>query len=205
MSTAIPMKPPQAMQPHGLTGRLFGTLMERINRPAYERAAILLDLPPAGRFLEVGFGTGRLIEMLARRMPHGHFAGIDASKLMVETARRRLKTMEADIRQGTAEMLPWDSASFDGAAALHCFQFWPDPVQVLAEIRRVLRRDGRFVLILRDHSRRADIDWLPNPWSRSRNEIQEALMLLDRTGFEATRQMPDAGSSAVILAARKTD
>jgi SAM-dependent methyltransferase len=200
MTTSIQMKPPQAMQPHGLTGRLFGTLMERVNKPAYERAAILLDLPPAGRFLEIGFGTGRLIEMLARRMPHGQVAGIDASKLMVETAHRRLKNMDADIRQGTAEALPWDNASFDRVAALHCFQFWPDPVQVLSEVRRVLRPDGKFVLILRNHARNRNADWLPNPWSRAPDEPLEALMLLDRAGFAATWRLPDVGTSAVILA-----
>lgn len=194
------------MRPHGLAGRIFGVLMERTNRPAYERAASLIDLSSEGRFLEIGFGTGMLAEMMASRATAGLVAGVDPSPLMVETARRRLHHMGVrhELIEGTAENLPWPDASFDAAAALHSFQFWPDPVAALTEIRRVLRPGGRLILILRDHGRR-QVDWLPNPWSRTPNEIEDALTLLARTGFSAGRVRPDAGTSAVIVAAAASD
>jgi len=42
-----------------MRGRLFGVLMEAINRPAYRFALELLELGPASDVLEIGFGTGR--------------------------------------------------------------------------------------------------------------------------------------------------
>ena len=179
---------PQPMRPHGITGRVFGILMERLNRTAYRRAAALVDLPAEGSFLEIGFGTGRLLELVAADRPDGFFAGVDPSPLMLATARRRLDRahIARDLREGTAERLPW-----------------PDPVSAFGEIRRVLKPGGRFVLILRDHSRK-DAEWLPNPWSRSRSEINDALRLLANTGFATRREMPDAGTSAIIVAEAKT-
>jgi ubiquinone/menaquinone biosynthesis C-methylase UbiE len=189
------------MQPHGFTGRLFGALMERFNRTAYERAADLVRLPAEGSFLEIGFGTGKLLDMIAERQPGAFLAGIDASPLMVETARRRLdrRHVARDLREGSAERLPWPEDSFDAVAALHCFQFWADPVAVLCEVQRVLRPGGTLVLVLRDHETR-DRDWLPNPWSRASNEIEAAMALLAKAGLEGRREFPDAGASPVIVA-----
>jgi ubiquinone/menaquinone biosynthesis C-methylase UbiE len=199
------MKIPQAMRPRGLSGRIFASLMERMNRSAYERAASLLALGPDARFLELGFGTGRLLEMVAAAGRERTLAGIDPSSLMVATAGRSLRALGVthELSEGSADNLPWPIAAFDAAAALHCFQFWPDPLQVFAELRRVLRDEGRLVLILRDHSDARDREWLPNPWSRGANEPGEAMRLLERAGFAAMRDMPDAGSSAVILAVKK--
>lgn len=201
MTASSSISPPQPMLPHGLAGRLFGRMMERLNRSAYERAASLLDLPPDGAFLELGFGTGRLLEMMAARHSDGFFAGIDASPLMVATAKRRLDRRHAarDLREGSAERLPWAEDSFDAAAALHCFQFWPDPVSTLCEIQRVLRPGGTFLLVLRAHGAR-DREWLPNPWSRTPQEVDDALALLKKAGFEARREWPDARTSPVIVA-----
>ena len=204
MQATSTAKFPQPMRPHGITGRVFGILMERLNRTAYRRAAALVDLPAEGSFLEIGFGTGRLLELVAADRPDGFFAGVDPSPLMLATARRRLDRahIARDLREGTAERLSWPDQSFDAVAALHSFQFWPDPVSAFGEIRRVLKPGGRFVLILRDHSRK-DAEWLPNPWSRSRSEINDALRLLANTGFATRREMPDAGTSAIIVAEAK--
>ncbi|HUD50894.1 class I SAM-dependent methyltransferase [Parvibaculum sp.] len=193
--------PPQSMLPHGLAGRLFGRLMEQFNRGAYARAVSLIDLPTEGSVLELGFGTGRLLEMLAVKSTDGFFAGIDASPLMVATARRRLdrRHVARDLRQGNAEYLPWPEDSFDAVAALHCFQFWADPVSALCEVQRVLRPGGTFLLILRRHGAR-DAERLPNPWSRTPHEIEDVFSLLKKAGFEARRELPDARNSPIIVA-----
>jgi SAM-dependent methyltransferase len=191
------MTPPErahlAMRPEGMAGRLFGVVMERLNAPAYRLACELAAPAPADAVLEVGFGTGRLVELLLERVTQGRVAGVDPTPTMVEVARARRGVRRAgertDLRLGDAGRLPWSDASFDVALALHCFQFWPDPLACARELRRVLRPGGRLVVILRAHGDGRAPRWLPNPISRSEDEVGGARACFAEAGFalEPTR------------------
>jgi ubiquinone/menaquinone biosynthesis C-methylase UbiE len=103
-----------------------------------------------------------------------------------------------DLRQGDASSLPWPDGHFNAVVALHSFQFWPDPHGSVREILRVSEHGSRLLLVLRKHGRKAPA-WLPNPLSRSGDEIRATTDFLETAGFEVTR-LPDAGSSAMLLA-----
>lgn len=196
----------QSMRPHGFWGRLFGRSMDLLNKRAQDFAAKRLEVQPSDRILEIGFGTGRLVKKLARRTREGFVAGIDPSDVMVERAQRRTKRLRrkgrVEIKLGEVSDLPWPEAHFDKVAALHSFQFWPEPEHDLAEVSRVLKPGGLLLLIVR--SRRRPAQWLPNAISRSRQEIAGTLQVLAECGFTDTRIEGKAGSSAVITA-RKPD
>ena len=189
------------MRPHGVGGRLFALAMEWINTPAYRRAAELIRPAPGDRVLEIGFGTGALMAMLAPRMPGGLLTGIDPSALMVRQARARLErfasAVQVDLRQGTDRDVDSLEGHFTQIVALHSFQFWPDPAATLKRIRTLLSSRGRLLLILRAHSRRRP-PWLPNPISRSADEIAGAIEALQRAGFDRPERLASVGSSAVI-------
>lgn len=192
----------QAMYPHGLQGKLFATVMEGLNGPAYRCAASLID--PAGRsVLEIGFGTGALLARLAERLPGGWLAGLDPSPLMVQWARRRLvrhaERIRVDLRQGSDQDIDWPAATFAHVAALHSFQFWASPELTLCRIRQVLRADGQLLLIVRSHARRRP-QWLPNALSRSADEIGGLIEALQRAGFSTITRHSDVGTSAVLTA-----
>jgi ubiquinone/menaquinone biosynthesis C-methylase UbiE len=53
-----------------------------------------------------------------------------------------VQTGRATFDLASAEAIPCNDASFNRALAVNVVYFWPDPVQVLAEIRRVLRPGG---------------------------------------------------------------
>ena len=78
-----------AMRPEGLAGRLFGRVMERMNTPAYGRAVACLGPAEGERFLEIGFGTGRLVELLLGSAPGVRVAGVDPAPTMLEVAKGR--------------------------------------------------------------------------------------------------------------------
>lgn len=196
---------PLPMRPEGLRGRLFGAVMERMNAPAYRRAVEALRPQRGQRFLEIGFGTGGLLARLIESAPDLSIAGVDPTETMLRVASRKKALMAAsgrvDLRLGSDAPLPWSSASFDGVAALHSFQFWPDPRRSLDEIVRVLKPGGALVLILRDHSDRPPA-WLPNPLSRSGRERDAARDLLHEFDFDEVRD--DAPlQGAHVLTARK--
>lgn len=75
--------------PTGLIGRMLGEKMVRQHVPETTWTIELLDLKPGDHVLELGFGAGRAIELVAARVPNGQVAGIDISQEMVRSASRR--------------------------------------------------------------------------------------------------------------------
>lgn len=208
ISVIMPDKPaaiPQSMCPHGKTGRVFGWLMDLLNRSAHKCAVRRLNVQKTDTILEIGFGTGQLMRMLARKARKGLVAGVDPSELMVETAQKRNRKFIAkrivEVRRGDASSLPWKDASFDKVAALHSFQFWNDPTRGLSEIARVLKPGGLLLLILRAHRGR-DLSWLPNPASKDGRELAWLLDALPGLGFANVKLEGKVGSSAILTATR---
>jgi ubiquinone/menaquinone biosynthesis C-methylase UbiE len=207
MSAPSSKKPlPLPQSPSGFMGNLFGKLMEWTNADAYRKAIEVLVPAPNEHFLEIGFGTGRFAEMLLLASSETFVAGVDPTSTMVKTAIDRLSDRglrdRSDLREGTDESLPWDDNQFDAIIAIHCFQFWKDSDLSLAEIGRVLRPSGRIVIVFRDHSSSPPA-WLPNPISRSGQEIELATSLLRKHGYIPVEHK-SAGSSRIIRADRCT-
>ncbi len=137
----------------GPSGRLAGWVMSVLNQPMNEVAFQLLQLCPHDAVLEIGFGPGRLIERLARDADVELVAGIDPSPAMLSQARHRNRYWigrgRVRLLQGSVSRLPFEDCRFTKACAVNSYQFWPDPVEGLREVRRVLRLGGRLVLCLR--------------------------------------------------------
>ena len=107
--------------------------------------------------LEVGCGTGlvlRRIAPIARRA-----VGIDLSPAMLERARKR----GLDVREASADELPFEDASFDVALSFKTLPHVPDLSRALSEMARVVRPGGVLIAELYNpRSARAFIKrWLP--------------------------------------------
>ena len=123
-----------------------------IRTPA-ERAAWdrILDLVLAGRgpleALDVGSGTGFLSFELAAR---GHrVVGVDFAPAMIAEARRKAAASGASIRfeEADAERLPFPPGSFDLVMSRHLLWTLPHPEAAIDEWIRVLRPEGRLVVV----------------------------------------------------------
>ena len=106
---------------------------------AYIRA---LALAPGATVLDVGCGTGNYT--LALERTGLSLIGVDPSEEMLRAARARCSAV--DWRRGTAEELPVEDASVDGALATLTIHHWSDLERGFAEVRRSLKPGGRFVL-----------------------------------------------------------
>lgn len=193
-------KKPLAMHPDGWAGRLFGVVMERLNMPNYRIALEMLAPQPGEAILEIGFGTGKMLELLANAAPGLSLAGVEPAPAMLARTQKRTALSSADLHLGTNFPLPFTDASFDAVCALNSFQFWPDPEQGVREVIRVLKPQGRLVLMLRDHGKRAP-DWLPNPISKGGNEAADTMALLTACGFVDVQQ-PMQGSDSIGVIAK---
>lgn len=137
-------------RPKGALGRLGGRIMARLNRDVAVWVIGLLDLRPSDKVLEVGFGPGVAIELLAGLLPSGKVSGIDASPEMVEQASARnmaaIRSGRVELRLGLAEKLPFADGSFDKTLAINSMQVWPDISAALREIARVTKPGGKVAL-----------------------------------------------------------
>jgi len=171
-------KIPQPVRPSGFEGRIFGHLMQWLAAPNYHWVMTQLEPIRARSYFEIGFGTGRLAQLAATRFELEHLCGVDPSELMFKMAKAKLDRFEhktnVELRLGDDKLIvDWPSGRFDAIVASHSFQFWADPATTLSRLRALLSRKGRLVLVIRRHVSREVIDWIPNPITKSRDELAE--------------------------------
>lgn len=124
------------------------TFAEGRYRPWREHLWELVNqvLPPGGRLLEVGVGTGKNMSFWP---PASGVTAIDLTPGMLERARRRAERLglPAQLDLGDVQDLPHPDDTFDVAAATFVFCSVPDPVLGFRELRRVVRPGGAVVLM----------------------------------------------------------
>jgi ubiquinone/menaquinone biosynthesis C-methylase UbiE/DNA-binding transcriptional ArsR family regulator len=98
--------------------------------------------------LDIGTGTGRMIEILAPRVTHA--LGIDQSREMLAVARVNLERAGLDnsiVRLGDMYQLPLADASFDAVVIHQVLHYADRPAAAIAEAARVLRPSGMLVIV----------------------------------------------------------
>jgi ubiquinone/menaquinone biosynthesis C-methylase UbiE len=149
--------------------------------------------------LEVSFGTGYLMGRYA-----GEFDtyGIDYNANMVKTTAANLKEkgLSAHLAQGDVEYLPYADESFDTIVDTMAFSGYPDDEKALNEIMRVLKRNGKLVLIDFDHPN--DQNWLGaavvKGWEAGGDIIHDLKGVFDKQGLEYSDR-PIGGFGSVHL------
>jgi ubiquinone/menaquinone biosynthesis C-methylase UbiE len=117
-------------------------------RAVHKRLLESVDLPKPANVLDIGCGTGRLLERLATQFPDLQGTGLDLSSNMLRIARQSNRHRPRLIYiQGKAESLPFADGQFDAVFSTISFLHYLEPKQVLSEIVRVLSPSGRFYLV----------------------------------------------------------
>ncbi|MEH6718294.1 MAG: metalloregulator ArsR/SmtB family transcription factor [Aurantimonas endophytica] len=101
-----------------------------------------------GTLLDIGTGTGRLLELLAPRCERA--VGVDASREMLAIARTKLDQAgiaNALVRQGDAYHLPVERQAFDLVTIHQVLHYLDDPAAAVAEAARAVAPGGRMAII----------------------------------------------------------
>ena len=94
--------------------------------------------------LDVATGTGRVLDALLQEDFRGQLVGLDLSRGMLERARSNLLTGRDQVQLlwQDASYLPFDDESFDAVTCLESLEFFPNPLEALSEMVRVLAPGG---------------------------------------------------------------
>jgi ubiquinone/menaquinone biosynthesis C-methylase UbiE len=134
-----------------------------------------------GSVLEAGVGTGKNLRYYPANV---EVTGIDVSSQMLARAKRRMAAhpVNAELIEADVQDLPFDDDTFDTAVGTCVFCSVAIPVQGLQELGRVVRPDGRILLL--EHVR---------PTSRLLGRIADAVSTLTRRifGFRTNRRTED--------------
>ena len=107
-----------------------------------------LDGRPVRDLLDIGTGTGRMLELFAPRVEHA--VGIDRSRDMLAVARvnlERAMLRHCTVRLGEMYQLPFTQPAFDLVILHQVLHFADRPAEAVAEAARVLRPGGRLVIV----------------------------------------------------------
>jgi ubiquinone/menaquinone biosynthesis C-methylase UbiE len=177
--------------------------MARETSAANAAAVRALAVAPGERVLEIGFGHGRTIALLAGAAPGVVVDGIDVSPDMVRVASTRcaalVEASRARLQEGDSADLPYPDRSFDKVLSVHTLYFWDEPLRHMGELRRVLKPTGAFVLGFRERSDEA-LRSFPSPTYRFYSP-DEVTSLLQNAGFaEVTIERSGPRAASVLLA-----
>jgi len=147
--------------PSGYFGKFIGNRMAKGNVYDARWTVSLLDIQPNDRILEIGFGPGVSTQLASGKASKGFVAGIDHSRTMVQAASQRnaiaIQAGLMELKHGDVSSLPYPDESFDTAFSLHSIYFWPNPVDCLKELRRVLKPGGLLGITIQPKDK-----WEPN-------------------------------------------
>jgi ubiquinone/menaquinone biosynthesis C-methylase UbiE len=145
----------QAKKPTGWFGRLvmsriFDIGNARLNRLVYE----ILSPQTGDHILEIGSGTGKLLEKIARQVEGCIVEGIDFSDTMVSISRRKnrkhIEKGKVFIHKGNIDDVSLTAEMYTKTCSVNTIYFWPNPEITVRNIVRLLKPGGILVLGFED-------------------------------------------------------
>jgi len=122
--------------------KLYSPFMEKGNGELYERISkeIAPRLTSDMRVLELACGSGQLSFRLASKV--NRWEATDFSENMIAEAKKKQGPKELSFSVQDATALPYANESFDAVVIANALHIMPYPEKAMAEIRRVLKKDG---------------------------------------------------------------
>lgn len=147
----------QLSRPSGWFGKkIIAVLLNKGNGTLEDMGLKLMDIQPNDSILEIGFGNGRLISFMGKKIVGGKITGIEISEDMIALAAQKNKGLVAvgklELLEASLEKIPVDSDSFDKIFTANTIYFWPSLIENMQEIMRTLKIGGKFYCAIRPES-----------------------------------------------------
>ena len=130
-------------------GELGHQILDRMNK-SHENMAVWgvshFDIKEDDLILDIGCGGGKNIERFAKEITAGKVVGIDYSEVSVEKSIElnweAIDAGKVEVIQGSVSEMPFEDNTFDIVTGFETIYFWPDFINDLKEVNRVLKKDG---------------------------------------------------------------
>ena len=140
----------QTRKPEGFLGKLMAEGMNVGHAKLAEWGMSSLRGIDASAIVDLGCGGGRNARELLKRYPKAKLTALDYSKVSVEmtkkTNRQAIQAGRCSVVQGNVAALLFKADGFDLATAFETVYFWPGLEKCFAEVHRVLKPGGSFLI-----------------------------------------------------------
>lgn len=178
-----------AMKPTGWFGKkIVLSLFETANICLCEFMYDLSDLTHDSVVMDMGFGPGQLFPILENRVEK--IVGVDFSRDVVNEATKRYKKMIAsgklELVEASVESLPFDDNTFDVIFTANTIYFYPNPLENVKELLRVIKPNGKLILGLGVKEQLENLGLDEDVFTLY--TIEESIELLEKAGFTSVEQ-----------------
>ncbi|HXH41355.1 MAG TPA: class I SAM-dependent methyltransferase [Thermoanaerobaculia bacterium] len=200
----------QSRKPGRWLGRFFLWAMNRTHSSLTDWGLTHVAVEKNFTILDVGCGGGRTIQKLAAAASEGMVWGVDYADGSVAASRANnadlIKAGRVDVRQAPVSQLPFPDGKFDLVTAVETQYYWPDLVNDMREILRVLKPGGT-VIIIAESYKGGRYDKLQRPVMKllqsSHLGVDEHRELFSTAGYADVQTFEEPGKGWFCGTARK--
>lgn len=140
----------QTRKPEGRLGKLMLSSMNTGHAKLADWGFSHLPVLSPEKAVDLGCGAGRNAGELLKKYPRAHVTALDYSELSVSKAkeynREMIRARRCQVLQGDVSDLELPDAAFDLATAFETVYFWPGLEKCFAQVARVLKPGGTFLI-----------------------------------------------------------
>ncbi len=152
----------QFEKPHGILGILAGAVMSLNNKERINWVVEQLYVQPGDKLLEIGFGPGEALRLIAGKLKTGSIVGIEHSEVMLRHAINKstgyIKENKIRLLFSSVEDIKFAPASFDKIFASNVHFFWGKPVIEFERLKKFLVNEGKLFMIFQPRWARTEED-----------------------------------------------
>ena len=193
--------------PKGIFGRIAVSVMNNGHSNISKWGISYLQLNEDAKVLDIGCGGGANVERLISMHPKGYIYGLDYSIDSVMVSRKKNTAnlgKHCDIIHGSVSKLPFEEELFDGVTAFETVYFWPDIENDFAEVYRVLKPGGTF-LICNELNDPNDTTWPDRVDGMHIYNSDQLETLLDGAGFAIEKILKHNSRQWLCVLAKKNN
>lgn len=199
-----------AKKPNGFWGNMMISKMNVHHMPLLNWAIGKLDINSNSKVLDIGCGGGMAVNIMAQKA--GQVCGVDYSNLAVKRAKKLnkkpIKQGKVKIMNASVSSLPFKANEFDIITAFETIYFWPNILEDLKEVKRVLKDDGSLLIVCEmvknEHisTKQKQVVELLNLNEQNYNSKEELKTLLENAGFKDIKSYEQEDENWLAVIAR---
>ena len=194
----------QCARPEGFLGRVMLRFMNFAHAPLTNWGLGLVEIHDGWTMLDIGCGGGATLKRLLKRSKDAQVYGIDISEESVAKAKKvnaKVLDKQVFVTEGSAEKLPYEDNKFNLVTAVETVYFWPNLPNCLEEVKRVLKKGGKFAIMVEVLEK--DSVWTSVVEGMTAYSPEQLKEMLDGAGFVKTELHRKKPSYSTIIGTKK--